>query len=144
MHVPSMVYDDNMHSMHVCIFAFSQITLYSAVCMLCNLIIIQLRAFGSWYCLYSPTLFIPVSGCNPFPFISLHEIEGHVQSLFIMKTHIVHVNLFHVKGFHFLPVLSLFTQCLCTLKLSCFFCKPGINWYSKGMSHYIPGGRMDI
>lgn len=87
LHAASMPYDDDMVNMHVCILALSQVTLQSAVCMLCNGIIIQPRASGSWSCLYTTTLFTPVSGCQSIPLLCLHGIVCHVQSQPVMKTH---------------------------------------------------------
>lgn len=81
LHAVSMPYDDNMVNMHVCILALSQVTLQSAVCMLCNGII-QPRASRSWSCLYTTTLFTPVSGCQSIPLLCPHEIVCHVQTCY--------------------------------------------------------------
>lgn len=134
LHAVSMPYDDDMVNMHVCILALSQVTLQCAVCMLCNgIIIIQPGASGSWSCLYTTTLFTPVPGCQSIPLICLHGIVCHVQSRLVMKTHKVHANLLHVKGFHLPVLLWCCTQCVCTLNWSSFFYKPGVKWRSREM-----------
>lgn len=59
LHAAPMPYDSDMANMHVCILALSQVTIQCAVCMLCNGIIMQPPASGSWSCLYTTTLFTP-------------------------------------------------------------------------------------
>ncbi len=71
LHAVSMPYDDDMVNMHVCISALSQITLYCAVCMLCNgiiIVIIQPQAFRKVMILFVHHLSVrtPSVAANPF------------------------------------------------------------------------------
>lgn len=116
-HVASVLYDNTIVTMHVCTAGFSakspfslQYVCYALVSLLFSL---KLLDHDLFVCFCTAPLSLPWSlAANPLPLIYLHETVTHIQSHLVMKTHKIHANLLHVKGFH-MAVISL----LCTLSL---------------------------